>query len=75
MVYKIDRLTRSLADFAKMVEVFDARSVSFVSVDRLRRSLQDLVGFLSELHAAGIDLFLLQQGIDTTTRRARRCSR
>ena len=37
------------------------------SVDRLGRSLQDLVAFLSELHAAGIDLFLLQQGIDTTT--------
>ena len=32
VVYKIDRLTRSLADFAKMVEVFDARGVSFVSV-------------------------------------------
>ncbi len=37
------------------------------SVDRLGRSLQDLVGFLSELHAAGVDLFLHQQGIDTTT--------
>lgn len=32
VVYKVDRLTRSLADFAKMVEAFDARSVSFVSV-------------------------------------------
>jgi DNA invertase Pin-like site-specific DNA recombinase len=37
------------------------------SVDRLGRSLQDLVGFLSELHALRIDLFLHQQGIDTTT--------
>jgi DNA invertase Pin-like site-specific DNA recombinase len=37
------------------------------SVDRLGRSLQDLVAFLSELHATGIDLFLHQQGIDTTT--------
>jgi DNA invertase Pin-like site-specific DNA recombinase len=37
------------------------------SVDRLGRSLQDLVAFLSELHALGIDLFLHQQGIDTTT--------
>ena len=37
------------------------------SVDRLGRSLQDLVGFLSELHALGIDLFLHQQGLDTTT--------
>jgi len=32
VVYKIDRLTRSLADFAKIVEVFDGHSVSFVSV-------------------------------------------
>ena len=37
------------------------------SVDRLGRSLQDLVGFLSELHALDIDLFLYQQGVDTTT--------
>jgi DNA invertase Pin-like site-specific DNA recombinase len=37
------------------------------SVDRLGRSLQDLVAFLSELHALRIDLFLHQQGIDTTT--------
>jgi DNA invertase Pin-like site-specific DNA recombinase len=37
------------------------------SVDRLGRSLQDLVGFLSELHAMRIDLFLYQQGLDTTT--------
>jgi site-specific DNA recombinase len=32
VVYKIDRLTRSLADFAKLVEAFDARSISFVAV-------------------------------------------
>jgi len=32
VVYKIDRLTRSLADFAKIVEILDARSASFVSV-------------------------------------------
>ena len=37
------------------------------SVDRLGRSLQDLVAFLSEIHAAGVDLFLHQQGLDTTT--------
>lgn len=37
------------------------------SVDRLGRSLQDLVTFLSELHGMGVDLFLHQQGIDTTT--------
>jgi DNA invertase Pin-like site-specific DNA recombinase len=32
VVYKIDRLTRSLADFAKLVEIFEAKSVSFVAV-------------------------------------------
>jgi site-specific DNA recombinase len=32
VVYKVDRLTRSLADFAKLVELFDAHAVSFVSV-------------------------------------------
>ena len=32
VVYKIDRLTRSLMDFSKIVEIFDASSVSFVSV-------------------------------------------
>lgn len=37
------------------------------SVDRLGRSLQDLVSFLSDIHGYGIDLYLHQQGIDTTT--------
>jgi site-specific DNA recombinase len=38
VVYKVDRLTRGLADFAKIVEALDARGVSFVSVT-LRNSL------------------------------------
>lgn len=37
------------------------------SVDRLGRSLQHLLGFLEEINAKGIDLYLHQQGIDTTT--------
>jgi DNA invertase Pin-like site-specific DNA recombinase len=37
------------------------------SVDRLGRSLQDLIAFLSELHAVRVDLYLHQQGLDTTT--------
>jgi len=32
VVYKVDRLTRSLSDFAKIVDTFDAKGVSFVSV-------------------------------------------
>ncbi len=37
------------------------------SVDRLGRSLRHLVDFLGDIHAKGIDLYLHQQGIDTTT--------
>jgi DNA invertase Pin-like site-specific DNA recombinase len=37
------------------------------SVDRLGRSLQDLVAFLAELQSAGVDLYLHQQGLDTST--------
>lgn len=37
------------------------------SVDRLGRSLKDLIGFLEELHSVGVDLFLHKQGLDTTT--------
>src|SRR5271166_2864612 len=32
VVYKVDRLTRALSDFARLVDVFDRRSVSFVSI-------------------------------------------
>jgi DNA invertase Pin-like site-specific DNA recombinase len=37
------------------------------SVDRLGRSLTDLLGFLGEMHAKGCDLYLHQQGLDTST--------
>ena len=37
------------------------------SVDRLGRSLTDLLDVLKELHAKGVDLFLHQQGLDTST--------
>lgn len=37
------------------------------SVDRLGRSLQDLVGFLNELHSKHVNLYLHRQGVDTTT--------
>jgi DNA invertase Pin-like site-specific DNA recombinase len=57
---EFDRLLRDAAQ-----RRFDV--VMAWSVDRLGRSLQDLVGFLSELHALHIDLFLHQQGLDTTT--------
>ncbi len=37
------------------------------SVDRLGRSLQDLVGFLNEIHSVGCDLYIHQSAIDTST--------
>lgn len=36
-------------------------------MDRFGRSLQDLIAFLSEIHAVGVDLYLHQQGLDTST--------
>jgi DNA invertase Pin-like site-specific DNA recombinase len=48
-----------------MVDVLSRRATDVQ--DRLGRSLQDLVGFLTEIHALGVNLFLHQQGIDTTT--------
>jgi DNA invertase Pin-like site-specific DNA recombinase len=55
-----DRLCR-----AAVRKDFDV--VAAWSVDRLGRSLLDLLTFLGELHAKGVDLYLHQQGIDTTT--------
>ena len=37
------------------------------SVDRLGRSLQDLVVFLADMHSCGVDIYLHQQGLDTST--------
>jgi DNA invertase Pin-like site-specific DNA recombinase len=45
----------------------DFDMVAAWSVDRLGRSLQDLIGLLGEIHAKGVDLYLHQQGLDTST--------
>lgn len=45
----------------------DFDMVAAWSVDRLGRSLQDLVGLLGEMHAKDIDLYLHRQGLDTST--------
>jgi DNA invertase Pin-like site-specific DNA recombinase len=51
----------------KAVARRDVDMVAAWSIDRLGRSLVDLLDFLRELHAKGIDLFLHQQGLDTST--------
>jgi DNA invertase Pin-like site-specific DNA recombinase len=56
--------------FDRLLKAATRRSIDVVaawSVDRLGRSLQDLVGFLSELNAVGCDLYLERQAVDTTT--------
>jgi DNA invertase Pin-like site-specific DNA recombinase len=56
--------------FRRLWEAVTRREIDMVaawSVDRLGRSLQDLVGFLSELRAKHVDLFLHRQGLDTST--------
>jgi DNA invertase Pin-like site-specific DNA recombinase len=53
-----------------MLRAVNAREFEMVaawSVDRLGRSLTDLLGILQGLHDKGVDLFLLQQGLDTST--------
>jgi DNA invertase Pin-like site-specific DNA recombinase len=57
-------------NFDRLCKAAVRRKIDIVaawSVDRLGRSLQDLVGFLNELKGAGCDLYLEQQAVDTTT--------
>jgi DNA invertase Pin-like site-specific DNA recombinase len=54
----------------KLLRAVARREVDIVaawSVDRLGRSLQDLLGCLGELHSKNVDLYLHQQGLDTST--------
>lgn len=56
--------------FDRLLKAVTRRKIDVVaawSVDRLGRSLQDLVGFLGELNAVGCDLYLERQAVDTTT--------
>ncbi len=56
--------------FDRLCKAATRREVDVVmawSVDRLGRSLQDLVVFLGDLQASGVDLYLHKQGVDTTT--------
>ena len=53
VVYKIDRLTRSLADFSKMVEVFERQGVSFVSVTQQFNTTTSMGGIVNLLSLDG----------------------
>ncbi len=56
--------------FDKLCKAATRREIDLImswSVDRLGRSLQHLVTFLGEIHAKGVDLYLHQQGVDTST--------
>ncbi len=56
--------------FDKLCQAATRREIDLImswSVDRLGRSLQHLVTFLAEIHAKGVDLYLHQQGVDTST--------
>ena len=56
--------------FDRLLKDATARKINMIaawSVDRLGRSLQDLVGFVGELQAVGCNLYLHQQALDTTT--------
>jgi DNA invertase Pin-like site-specific DNA recombinase len=57
----------SLHEMLKAVARREVDMVAAWSVDRLGRSLTDLLDLLRELHAKGVDLFLHQQGLDTST--------
>ena len=56
--------------FDRLMKAVARREIDLVaawSVDRLGRSLTHLLTFLTDLHTKGVDLFLHQQGLDTTT--------
>jgi DNA invertase Pin-like site-specific DNA recombinase len=64
------RCARAGSSFDRLLRDATARKINMIaawSVDRLGRSLQDLVGFLNELHALHCHLYLHQQALDTST--------
>lgn len=61
---------RDRAGYDALMKAITRREVDLVaawSVDRLGRSLSDLLSFLGEVHSKGCDLYLHQQGLDTST--------
>jgi DNA invertase Pin-like site-specific DNA recombinase len=69
-VYRDQGISNARPGLAKLMRAVARREIDLVaawSVDRLGRSLQDLIGLLSEVHGKGVDLYLHQQGLDTST--------
>jgi DNA invertase Pin-like site-specific DNA recombinase len=61
---------RDRAGYDALLKSITRREIDLVaawSVDRLGRSLTDLLSFLGEIHSKGCDLYLHQQGLDTST--------
>ena len=61
---------RDRAGYNSLLKAITRREVDLIaawSVDRLGRSLTDLLSFLGEIHSKGCDLYLHQQGLDTST--------
>ncbi len=67
---QLRELRQVAPQFDKLCQAATRREIDLImswSVDRLGRSLQHLVTFLGEIHAKGVDLYLHQQGVDTST--------
>jgi DNA invertase Pin-like site-specific DNA recombinase len=71
VVCKVDRLTRSLTDFARMVELFDAKSVSFVAVTQ-QFNTHHLDGAADAQRAAVVCAVLVRGDRRTNPRQGRR---
>jgi DNA invertase Pin-like site-specific DNA recombinase len=62
VTYKVDRLTRSLADFAKIVEIFDGKAVSFVSVTQQFNTTTSMGRLTVQLERVAIVAFASRGG-------------
>ena len=69
-VSQVPRVAANVGGFDRLMIAVARREIDMVAawaVDRLGRSLTDLLSFLTDLHAKGVDLFLHQQGLETST--------
>jgi hypothetical protein len=64
VVYKVDRLSRSLLDFARMLEIFERHRVAFVSVNRTLTDVSPAEGIVPILYLPGVDRQQLRAASD-----------